>query len=256
MNYSLEICAYSAQSVAIAAACGAQRVELCSGRLEGGTTPGYGLLYEALQHTSIAVFPIIRPRGGDFCYSDSEFSEMCRDIELCRKLGVRGVVTGVLNPDASFDLKRMHELKDLSGPMEFCVHRAIDMCRNPLEELDGLIGLGVTRVLSSGGRNTAIEGIDMLGKMVELANNKIQIMAGSGINCNQIEPLWSMGIRHFHASASSKFPSAMNYRNPHIRMGKDGEQDEYEITLSDKHKIVDMMEKLKSLQAQKEDNIT
>ena len=246
MNYSLEICAYSAQSVAIAAACGADRVELCSGRLEGGTTPGYGLLHQALQHKSLGVFPIIRPRGGDFCYSESEFGEMCRDVEFCREQGVQGIVTGILHPDGSFDIPRMQHLKSLLGNLEFCVHRAIDMCRNPLEALEQLIELGITRVLSSGARNTAIEGIDTLHKMVQASNGRIQIMAGSGVNASQIETLWQAGIRHFHASASSLYPSAMEYRNPHIRMGKQGDQDEYLRTETDPHKIKTLLEALHS----------
>ena len=244
MNYSLEICAYSAQSVAIAAACGADRVELCSGRLEGGTTPGYGLLHEALQHKSLGVFPIIRPRGGDFCYSESEFGEMFRDVEFCREQGVQGIVTGILHPDGSFDIPRMQHLKSVAGNLEFCVHRAIDMCRNPLEALEQLIELGVTRVLSSGGRNTAIEGIDMLRKMTEVSNGRIEIMAGSGVNASQIETLWQDGIRHFHASASSLYPSAMEYRNPHIRMGKEGAQDEYACSETDPKKITAILRNL------------
>ena len=244
MNYSLEICAYSAQSVAIAAACGADRVELCSGRLEGGTTPGYGLLHEALQHKSLGVFPIIRPRGGDFCYSESEFGEMFRDVEFCREQGVQGIVTGILHPDGSFDIPRMQHLKSVAGNLEFCVHRAIDMCRNPLEALEQLIELGITRVLSSGARNTAIEGIDTLHKMVQASNGRIQIMAGSGVNASQIETLWQAGIRHFHASASSLYPSAMEYRNPHIRMGKEGAQDEYACSETDPKKITAMLRNL------------
>lgn len=245
MNYSLEICAYSAQSVAIAAACGAHRVELCSGRLEGGTTPGYGLLLESMQFPSIGVFPIIRPRGGDFYYSESEFSEMCRDVEFLREQGVQGIVTGILLPNGNFDIPRMHHLKSLAGNLEFCVHRAIDMCQNPLEALEQLIDLGVTRVLSSGARNTAIEGIDMLRNMIEASNERIQIMAGSGVKADQIETLWQTGIRHYHASASGKFPSAMEYRNPHIRMGKEGEQEEFEYIEADAQKIAAILQHLK-----------
>jgi len=244
MNYSLEICAYSSQSVATAAACGAQRVELCSGRLEGGTTPGYGLLREALQHLTIGIFPIIRPRGGDFCYSKTEFSEMCRDVEFCCELGVQGIVTGVLNADGTFDIPRMQELKSRAGNLEFCVHRAIDMCSNPLEALEQLIDLGVTRVLSSGARNTAIEGIDMLYKLVQASNGRIQIMAGSGVHASQIEILWQAGIRHYHTSASGTHPSAMEYRNSHIRMGKEGDQDEFAINEADPIKITAMLRQL------------
>lgn len=244
MNSTLEICAYSSYSVSIAAITGAQRIELCSGIGEGGTTPGYGLLSEALNYSNIGIFPIIRPRGGDFCYSSSEFNEMLKDIEMCRNMGVQGIVTGILNSDGTFDLRRMLQLKNAAGSLEFCVHRAIDMCRNPLEAIDALSDLGVKRVLSSGARNTAIEGIDLLEVMLAHANNRIEIMAGSGIHAGQIEALWNIGIRHFHASASSKYPSEMKYRNLHIRMGKDGDQDEYQRTEADLQKIKSLLSEI------------
>jgi copper homeostasis protein len=247
MSFSLEICAYSAQSVSTAALNEAHRVELCVGRLEGGTTPNHGLLTEALKYPNLGVFPIIRPRGGDFCYSTSEFNEMLRDVELCRNLGVQGIVTGILLPDGSFDISRLQQLKDIAGSMDFCIHRAIDMCNNPLQALEQLIDLGVKRVLSSGARNTALEGINMLEEMVQRSNGRIEIMAGSGVNAGQIEALWKIGIRHFHASASSHFVSPMQFRNPHITMGKEGDQDEYLRSEADPQKVQLMMEKLQEL---------
>jgi copper homeostasis protein len=247
MSFSLEICAYSSHSVSIAAHADAHRVELCSGRLEGGTTPSLGLIQEALQFTGLGVFPIVRPRGGDFCYSTSEFNEMLRDVEMCRNMGVQGIVTGILHPDGSFDINRLQQLKDAAGPLTFCIHRAIDMSVNPLEAVDALIDLGVTRILSSGARNTALEGIEMLDRMLDRANGRIEIMAGSGVNVHQIETLWKVGIRHFHASASSNFPSPMQFRNPQITMGKDGDQDEYLRAEADLQKVQSMMEKLVEL---------
>jgi copper homeostasis protein len=244
---SLEICAYSSYSVSIAAIAGAQRIELCAGRGEGGTTPGYGLLSAALNYPNIGIFPIIRPRGGDFCYTASEFNEMLKDVEMCRNMGVQGIVTGILNSDGTFDSARMLQLKDVAGPLEFCVHRAIDMSRNPLEAIDSLIDLGVKRVLSSGARNTAIEGIDLLEKMIAHSNNRIEIMAGSGVNASQIETLWNIGIRHFHASASGQSHSPMVYQNPYINMGKDGKQDEYLRTEADQQKIEAIINNLRSL---------
>ncbi len=247
MSFSLETCAYSSHSVSIAAHADAHRVELCSGRLEGGTTPSLGLIQEALKFAGLGVYPIVRPRGGDFCYSTSEFNEMLRDVEMCRNIGVQGIVTGILFPDGSFDISRLQQLKDIAGPMDFCIHRAIDMCNNPLQALEQLIDLGVKRVLSSGARNTAIEGINVLEQMIQCSNGRIEIMAGSGVNVNQIETLWKVGIRHFHASASSNFPSLMQFRNPQITMGKEGDQDEYQRTEADPQKVQSMMEKLVEL---------
>ena len=238
--FSLEICAYSLESVLLAEAAGADRVELCAGRLEGGTTPSIGTIQLALQCKNIQVFPILRPRGGDFCYSNDEFNEMLIDLEHMKQQGVPGVVTGVLLPNGRLDLERMWQLKDVAGNMEFCVHRAIDMSYNPSETLQELIDIGATRVLSSGAENTALEGIEVLKQLVVQAENRIQLMAGSGVNAAQIPELWSAGIRHFHASASSFKPSKMNFRNPSIQMGKEGDLDEYAIQLANAEKISEM----------------
>jgi copper homeostasis protein len=245
--FSLEICAYSVESVIHAEAAGADRVELCAGRLEGGTTPSIGTIQLALQCKNIQVFPILRPRGGDFCYSDLEFQEMMIDLEHMIKQGVPGVVTGVLLPNGRLDLERMKQLKDAAGEIEFCVHRAIDMSYNPFETLQELIELGVARVLSSGASNTALEGIEVLKQLVLQAGNRIQIMAGSGVNAIQIPELWRAGIRHFHASASSHFPSPMQFRNPRITMGKEGDQDEYMRTEADPQKIKAFLEAIHAL---------
>ena len=243
---SLEICAYSVESVILAEAAGADRVELCAGRLEGGTTPSFGTIQLALQQKNIQIFPILRPRGGDFCYSDTEFQVMMIDLERMKKQGVPGVVTGILLPNGRLDLKRMKQLKDASGNMEFCVHRAIDMSSNPFETLQELIDLGVTRVLSSGAANTALEGLEGLKNLIVQAENRIQIMAGSGVSAAQIPELWNAGIRHFHASASSLFPSPMQFRNPRITMGKEGDQDEYLRTEADPFKIKALLEAIHS----------
>jgi copper homeostasis protein len=239
-NHSLEICAYSLETVLIAEAAGADRVELCAGRLEGGTTPSFGAIILALECKNIQVFPILRPRGGDFCYSDFEFQEMLIDLESMKNQGVPGVVTGILLPNGRLDLARMKLLKDAAGEMEFCVHRAIDMSYNPFETLQELIDLGVARVLSSGAANTAIEGISVLKKLVSQAEKRTQIMAGSGVNAAQIPELWKAGIRHFHASASSFKDSNMNFRNPEILMGKEGDIDEFAIQVASAEKISEM----------------
>ena len=241
-NHSLEICAYSTESVRRAAAIGAQRVELCSGRLEGGTTPSSGILKQSLNVQGIDVYPILRPRGGDFCYAQDEFEEMLIDLELFRSLGFPGFVTGILLPSGQFDMERMDILKQKSGNMNFCVHRAIDMCSNSLQSFEELIELGVKRVLSSGRKNTALEGIDNLLQMQHLFGSRIEIMAGSGVNETNLQALWGAGIRHFHASAIDSEASTMIYRNQDIRMGKEGDVDEF----SRYHSSVEKLEALKN----------
>jgi copper homeostasis protein len=229
MMPSLEICCYSSESVITAAANGAQRVELCSGRLEGGTSPSAGMLLAALEVKNIEVFPILRPRGGDFCYSHSEFDEMLHDVVWYAKMGVKGCVTGILLPNGDFDYQRMLKIKAEAPTMELCVHRAIDMCSNSIEAIPVLKELGVRRILSSGRKNMAIEGIAMLRNMQEEAGKSIEIMAGSGVKAEQIPSFWEAGIRHFHASASVHTPSAMHYRNEGISMSKEHPAEEFSV---------------------------
>lgn len=242
MMPSLEICCYSSESVLTAAANGAQRVELCSGRLEGGTSPSTGMLLAALEVNNIEVFPILRPRGGDFCYSQSEFDEMLHDVVWYAKMGVKGCVTGILLPNGDFDYQRMLKIKSEAPTLELCVHRAIDMCRNSIEAIAVLKELGVKRILSSGRKNIAIEGIEMLQNMQETAGTSIEIMAGSGVKAEQIPSFWKAGIRHFHASAATLIPSAMHYRNEAINMSKDHPLEEFSVVQANGAHIKTMAE--------------
>ncbi len=241
LHFSLEICAYSAESARRAARAGAQRVELCAGRLEGGTTPSAGFLHEVAFVEGIQVLPILRPRGGDFCYSDAEFRQMLYDLELIHELGFPGVVTGILLPNGKADLHRLSMLKQTAGNMDFCIHRCIDMAENSLTMLEELIQLGVKRVLSSGRQNTALQGLEMLREMHEAAANRIEIMAGSGVNSKNIPALKEAGIRHFHASAGRLEPSPMQYRNEHISMGKESGADEFARFEADETEIAAML---------------
>lgn len=246
-KFSLEICAYSAESVSRAAKAGANRVELCAGRLEGGTTPSKGLLSSALKFKSIEVYPILRPRGGDFCYTEAEFEEMLIDLKLFRELGMPGFVTGILLPNGQFDMSRMEVLMQEAGDMDFCVHRAIDMCSNSLQSFEELIELGVKRVLSSGRKNTAVEGIANLEQMQHLFGNRIEVMAGSGVNSGNILQLLQTGIKHFHASASRPEASPMLYRNTTINMGKESDLDEFARFEANEIEIEAMLKHLNSV---------
>lgn len=221
MTYKLEICANSVASCLEAQKGGAYRVELCAGIPEGGTTPSYGdiaVARELLTQTKLNV--IIRPRGGDFLYSDLEQKIMLKDIEMCRKLGVDGVVIGCLTPDGDVDVQRNKELIDAAGEMSVTFHRAFDMCLNPFEGLEQIIELGCERILTSGQQPKAEQGIDLLKQLVEKAANRIIIMPGSGINEDNIAKIArETGATEFHLSARESIKSGMQYRNPNIKMG-------------------------------------
>ena len=199
----IEICTNSVQSAIHAQKAGAQRVELCAELSIGGITPSAGTIQLTRKYLTIDVFVLIRPRGGNFCYSDIEFEAIKSDIQFCKSVGCNGVVIGVLNTDGSVNLSRMAELIKVAKPMKVTFHRAFDICKNPLEALEQLIELGVDRILTSGQQNKAIDGIDLLEQLVKQANNRIKIMAGSGINADNVLKFQKIGIREVHFSASA-----------------------------------------------------
>ncbi|GEP91432.1 copper homeostasis protein [Chitinophaga terrae (ex Kim and Jung 2007)] len=220
MAFILEICAGSVASCIAAQKGGADRIELCDNLLEGGTTPSYGTIALAREKTSIKLYPIIRPRGGDFLYSDLEFDTMIKDIQLCKQLGCDGVVIGILTPDGKVDKERCKVLVTLAAPMKVTFHRAFDMTDNPFEALEDIISLGFERILTSGGRNTALEGASTLRQLVNSANDRIAVMAGSGVRSSNIAQLIKeTGITEYHTSAKSYEDSKMVYRHPNVSMG-------------------------------------
>ena len=198
----LEICANSFQSALNAQLGGAQRIELCSELSVGGITPSYGLIKKVVAELSIETVVLIRPRSGNFRYSDSEFETLKNDIKICKDLGVAGIVSGVLNVDNTIDLERTKELVELSKPMKFTFHRAFDVVPNPKKALRELIDLGIHRVLTSGQHLKAIEGIDLLIQLKNLGESKIQILVGSGVNVENAKVFKTAGFSEIHASAS------------------------------------------------------
>ena len=198
----LEICANSYQSAKNAQDAGAHRIELCSELSVGGITPSYGLLKEVIDTLSIAVFVLIRPRSGNFTYSEEEFDIMKHDIQLCKNLGCAGIVSGVLNKDNTIDIERTQELIELSKPLEFTFHRAFDCVENPQEALEQLINLGVERVLTSGLEASAEKGLELLKQLKEHVNGRITILPGSGINIQNAKLFKDAGFLEIHLSAS------------------------------------------------------
>ena len=240
-TYQLEICANSVLSAVTAQEGGADRVELCQNLDVGGTTPSLGQVWLARAGLSIGVHVLIRPRGGDFLYSDLEFLEMKSDIMFCREAKCDGVVIGMLLADGRVDTVRMAELIELARPMQVTFHRAFDRCRDPFEALEAIIDLGCDRLLTSGMKNTAAEGAETIAQLVKQANGRIEVMPGAGINEeNILQIAASTGASSFHTSAKEEVGSAMDYDGDKL-----GGLDDT-IWVSAKEKIRQMADMLKS----------
>jgi len=211
----LEVIGFDLASCLIAETHGANRIELCANPHEGGTTPSYGMITIARKNTTIQLFPIIRPRGGDFLFSGLEFQTMITDIQQCEQLGCDGVVIGMLTEDGNVDIDRCAELIQHAGAMQVTFHRAFDRVKDPMQSLEEIIDLGCTRVLTSGLRPNVDLGREMLRQLVAAADDRITIMPGSGVRSNNVVELATFtGANAFHSSARSSHPSSMNYINP------------------------------------------
>ena len=209
---TLEIAVFSVQSALDAIQAGAHRIELCENPNEGGTTPSYGTLNVVAKTISIPVFPIIRPRGGDFLYTNAEFEVMKNDIQICKELGFAGVVIGLLLPDGSIDKERTKELVQLAAPMAVTFHRAFDRCKDPIQGLHDIIETGCKRILTSGQVPSAPDALDLLQTLVHEAGDKIIIMPGSGVRGNNIENIKQVTkAKEFHSSARKVVPTNMQF---------------------------------------------
>lgn len=232
--FKIEICVEGIDGLVAAQQAGADRVELCASLLEGGLTPSLGVVREALRVATIPFHVIIRPRGGDFLYSELEFQSMLEDIKALRDMGVVGVVIGCLTPDGRIDESRTKALVDAARPMKVTCHRAFDMTRDYREAIEALIRAGVDRVLTSGQRDTAIEGIDILKDTAAIADGRIVIMACGALDVHNIAQVrTATGVDEMHFAALKTIKSGMDFRNPHVGMGGTAIEREYEITLTD-----------------------
>lgn len=227
-KYQFEICANSIESCLAAQAGGADRVELCAGIPEGGTTPSYGEIAVAREVLDIKLHVIIRPRGGDFLYSPIEIKTMSADIEMARKTGVDGVVLGCLTATGDINMPVMKELMKAAEGLSVTFHRAFDVCRNPQKAMEEIIDLECDRILTSGQQATAKAGIPLLKELHAQADGRIILLAGCGVNEENIAHIASQtGIEEFHFSAREKRISEMQYRNPTVSMGGTVQIDEY-----------------------------
>jgi copper homeostasis protein len=241
-----EACIGSAEAAIAAQQGGADRVELCANLLEGGTTPSAGTIRLARQRIDIGLQVMIRPRGGDFCYSDVEFEIMKFDIEQAKQLGADGVVMGILRPDGTVDRERVGKLVDLARPLNVTFHRAFDMARDPHQALADLIDLGLDRVLTSGQEATAFEGLELIAGLVRAAGDRIAVMPGGGIHERNIARIVAgTGAREVHAAAPVTVASAMDYRNPNCFMGGELRPPECELEVTDAGRIRAMIGSLR-----------
>lgn len=216
----LEICIDSVESAVAAERGGADRVELCSDLLEGGITPSAGLIAAVRRSITIGVYVMIRPRGGDFTYTDAEFAVMQEDIRRARELGADGLVLGVLNEEAGVDVPRTVKLVRLADSLPVTFHRAIDMTPDPAGAVKAVIDTGACRILTSGGAAKVTEGLDTVARMVAAAGDRLSVMAGSGIGPKTIAGIAAAtGVSEFHAALRTTFPSPVRYRKEEVMMG-------------------------------------
>jgi len=235
---SVEICVDSVESAVAAQAGGADRVELCDNLIEGGTTPSLGSIEVARKLLAIKLHVIIRPRGGDFLYSDVEFDVMRRDIEAAKRLGVDGLVIGILDAEGNIDTSRTKELADLARPMSVTFHRAFDVCRDPYEAIDKLAEIGVDRILTSGQEATALEGLDLVADLVRHAGDRLAIIACGDLNERNIKKVVAAtGVREVHFTAFGEVESEMRYRNDRVFMGGTLRPPEYTRSETDASRV-------------------
>lgn len=233
-DFTLEVCVDSVESAIAAEQGGAKRVELCDNLVEGGTTPSAGTIEFARRNLTIDLHVIIRPRGGDFCYSDIEFDIMQRDVQIAKELAANGVVIGLLLPNGTIDIKRTKILADLARPMSVTFHKAFDMTRDPLQALETLIRIGVDRVLTSGQEYSVIEGIELVTELVRRAGDRIIIMPGGNLTTRNIKKvIETTGAREAHVVGTRQIESPMQYRNLRVFMGGEFRPPEYIRAVTD-----------------------
>ena len=215
MPFIIEIATADFATTKSAVEGGADRIELCAALTDGGTTPSQGMIKRCRNAFEVALFPIIRPRAGDFLYDEEEFDIMLKDVLLCKQTGCDGVVIGMLKKNGEIDLSRTARLVEAAYPLEVSFHRAFDRCRDPFVALEELISIGCQRILTSGQQPAAPNGVELIGQLVTAADDRIVIMPGSGVRKENIRILAEKtGAREFHSSLRGKKESGMEFKHP------------------------------------------
>ena len=214
-KYIIEIATSDFATTQSAVEGGADRIELCANLAEGGTTPSYGTIKQCRIAFDVDIYPIIRPRGGDFLYTDEEFSIMLEDIKKCKRLNCDGIVIGLLNKDGTIDIKRTSRLVDMAYPLGVTFHRAFDRCKEPFEAMEQLIQIGCERILTSGQQLSVVDGVELVAELNKAADQRIIIMPGSGVRQENIKMLAEKtGCVEFHSSLRGKEKSKMDFIHP------------------------------------------
>ena len=240
-----ELCAYSVEACRTASKLGVNRVELCASPAEGGVTPSVATIERVAEIKGLDLSVMIRPRGGDFLYSDDEFQTMLQDIEHARKAGATGVVFGILTADGKVDIERTRTLVEASKGMETTFHRAVDMTEDYEAAVEAIISAGCDRILTSGGYDKAIDGIDNIRRAVEISRGRIEIMAGSGVVASNAQALIEVGVDALHFSAKKMVAGGMEYRNPRISMGGSDAVDEFALRTVDENEVKEILKLIK-----------
>lgn len=219
-KFTLEVCADSVESVLAAQKGGADRIELCGNVVIGGTTPSESLYREIRKHSDIKIHALIRPRFGDFCYTEYEFNIIRAEVKRFRELGAQGVVIGMLKPDGSLDMENMKMLMEEADGMSVTLHRAFDVCKDPMEALEQAVSLGINTILTSGQKNNCVEGTPLLAELVKKSAGRIHIMAGAGVNAEAVSSIYEKtGITDYHMTGKIVLESEMQYRKEGVNMG-------------------------------------
>lgn len=240
-----ELCAYSVEACYTAAKLGVNRVELCASPAEGGVTPSVATIERVAEIKGLDLSVMIRPRGGDFLYSDDEFRTMLGDIDHARKAGATGVVFGVLTADGRVDVERTRALVEAAKGMETTFHRAVDMTEDYEAAVEAIIEAGCNRILTSGGYDKAIDGKENIRRAVAVSRGRIEIMAGSGVVAANAKELMELGVDALHFSAKKMVMGGMKYRNPRISMGGSDAVDEFALRTVDENEVKEILKLIK-----------